>query len=179
MAKRYLPFDPKTAFAEEAVTLTTSGVVEDGEEPVVLKVGPGRHDAWLVVAVTAMAQKPDIEGEEDEVTPGGPAGAYRFILQGSDAEDFDTGEEATRVENLAVLEVGDASVMLGADASDRGIGLYAIPVANEVAQQFGELNWLRLYVQIVPTTEGDEEEDIEEVPESITFKAWLSKEPSA
>lgn len=181
MAKRYAPFDPKTAFAEDAVTLTASGVVQEGETDKVLTIGPGRHDMWLVVDVTAMAQKPDVvtgEGEEEVTTPSGPAGGYRFILQGSDAEDFDVSEgEATKVVNLAQFEVGDTAA-LAAGATDQTEGRYLIPAANEIKQQFEDCKFVRLYVLITATVELEEGEE-EEVPESITFKAWLSKEPHA
>jgi len=147
MAKRYFPFDPKTAFAD-GVTVSETGVVADAETPVVLTVGPGRHDAWLVVDVSAMSANE----------------SFRFILQGSDAADFDvSGEgEATKIVNLAMLDLGDAGGLF-AGATDQGVGRYAVPVANEIKQQFEDCKYVHLYVAV---TGG-----------SVTFSASLSRAP--
>ena len=172
MAKRYTPLDPKTAFAEEAVTVAESGVVQAGEEDVVLAVGPGRYDAWWVVDVSAMGISEPTE-EEGETPATVSDEGYRLILQGCDTEDFDAGEGDTIV-NLAVLDLGAAAALLGGATDQVGPGRYVVPVSNEIKQQQNALKFVRLYVLVTnPEAEGEEE------AASITFKSWLSKHPGA
>jgi hypothetical protein len=129
-ARRYHPFDARTAFIE-GLTLTASDIVEENSADKILELGDGRVDGVLIVDVSAL----DIASNDE---------LYRFILQGSNASDFSSG-----IENLVELELGDTAVRQGG-AGDSLIGRYELPFQN--AQAAAEYKYVRLNVIIAGTS---------------------------
>lgn len=83
---------------------------------------------------------------------------YQLLVQGCNASNF-----SSDVENLAILELGDASVLLGGADIDPGVGQHRIPFCNTKAGR--NYRYVRLRYVIAGTSP------------SITFKAWLGALP--
>jgi len=115
MAKRYYPLDVSTLFGEN-IALTASGVIKRSGTDIVFKIGKGRQEMSLVIRVLSATLA--------------ATNLYTFVLQGSDKQDF-----SGVVENLAMIEVGNAALRTGG-ARTSPLGEYAMRVSNDFPDEF-------------------------------------------
>lgn len=117
MAKRYYPLDALLLFRENLVSAASGVIADASATPVVIKIGAGRQDMTLVVDVFAI-----------KTTAGNEH--YSFVLQGCNDAAF-----SGPIENLAVIGMGASGARQGG-AQTSTIGQYAIPLSNDLVQQY-------------------------------------------
>jgi hypothetical protein len=123
------------------VAVSQAGTV-DGESQV-LNLGRELVEGKLIIEVAAL----EIDSDNE---------LYRIKLQGSAAHDF-----SSKVEDLAILELG-AKEVLGGD-QDSQAGRYVLPVSN--VKGFYAWPYVRLYTEVSGT-----------VATGIDFSAYLARE---
>jgi len=136
-------FDPRHELKDAGLVAVSGAGTVDGE-PQVLNLGRELVEGKLVIDVSAL----EIDANE----------LYRIKLQGSAAHDF-----SSKVEDLAILELG-AKEVLGGD-QDSEPGRYVLAVSN--AKGLYVWPYVRLYTEISGS-----------VATGIDFAAYLTREVS-
>lgn len=137
-------YDPRHELKDAGLVATSQTGTVDGL-PKVLNLGPEVVEGKMVIDVSAL----EIESNNE---------LYRIKLQGSAAHDF-----SSKVEDLAILELGAAEVLGGSQDSEPG--RYVVPVSNAK----GAYVWP--YVRLYTDVSGS-------IATGIDFSAHLTREVS-
>ncbi len=137
-------FDPRHELKDAGLVASSMAGTVDGL-PKVLNLGPELVEGKMVIDVSAL----EIESNNE---------LYRIKLQGSAAHDF-----SSKVEDLAILELG-AKEVLGGD-QDSQTGRYVLAFSN--AKGLYVWPYVRLYTEVSGS-----------VASGIDFSAYLTREVS-